>query len=294
MVYYRSNTPRCLGAGRGAPRNENGAVTFLPAKSMRMSKLELLTRWGFAARGLTYLMVAYLAVRSGRPADGPGALGFVAQGSGRILVGLMAAGFLSYGIWRVTDALSDTEGHGSGEKGAGGRLAAGASGLVHLGLAILAGMLALGERGGSGGDGQQHGTAAALGLPGGSIIVGIAAVTLLAVALWQGVKAWRCTFLRHLSAEAKHEPWAMWLGRAGYSARGLVFLGMAWFLGRAALSADASQAGGLAQVLASEPAPLRIATAAGLALFGLYSLVEARYRRINERGFLASLKRALP
>jgi hypothetical protein len=244
---------------------------------MRMSKLELLTRWGFAARGLTYLLVAYLAVRSGRPADGPGALGFVAQGSGRI-----------------TDALSDTDGHGSGEKGAGGRLAAGASGLVHLGLAVLAAMLALGERGGSSGDGQQQGAATALELPGGSILVGIAAAALLAVGLWQGVKAWRASFLRHLSPEARDEPWAKWLGRAGYAARGLIFLGMAWFLGRAALSADASQAGGLAEVLASEPAPLRIATAAGLALFGLYSLVEARYRRINERGFLASLKRVLP
>jgi hypothetical protein len=257
-----------------------------------MSGMEILTRMGFAARGLTYLIVAYLAVRPGRPTDGPGALGYLAHGSGRVLVGVMAVGFLSYGLWRVVDALANTEGHGSGEKGVGGRLGAGASGLVHLGLAVLAAMLAFGERGGAGGDGQQQGAATALALPGGPIIVGAAAAAFLAVAIWQLVKVWRASFLRHLTAEVKRQPWALWLGRAGYAARGLVFLGVAWLFAKAALSADASQAGGLDDVLASEPDPLRIATAAGLALFGLYSLVEARYRRINERGLAAAMKDA--
>lgn len=257
---------------------------------MHLSALELLTRTGFASRGLTYLIVAWLAVRPGRPQDGPGALGFLAHGGGRLLVGLMAAGFLSYALWRITDALSDSEGHGSDKKGLGARLGAGASGLVHFGLGIVAAMLALGLGGGSGGNGQEQGVATALTLPGGAVIVGVAGAVLLAIAAWQGVKAWRARFLRHLERGVRDRAWVKWLGRIGYAARALVFLGMAWLFAKAALSADASQTGGLSDVLAAEPGPLRMMTAAGLSLFGLYSLVEARFRRINDSGLAANLK----
>lgn len=248
---------------------------------MRLKGFELLTRAGFAARGFTYLIIGYLAVRSGRPEDGPGALGTLAHGSGRVLVGLMALGFLSYALWRLADALLDTEGHGADRKGVGARLAAGASGLAYLTLAGLSAMLALGRQGGSGGDGQEQGAAEALALPGGSLILGVAAAGLLGVALWQGVKAWRARFRRHLDGGARDGHWIIWLGRLGYGARALVFLGMAWLLARAALSANPSQAGGVADVLAAEPGPLRYATAAGLMLFGLFSLVEARHRKIH-------------
>jgi hypothetical protein len=98
------------------------------------------------------------------------------------------------------------------------------------------------------------------------------------VQLW---KVWSCSFLHHLD-EAARRPFAKWLGRIGYAARGVIFLTIAWLLTRAALDHSAAEAGGLEQALDALRGPLQFPVAAGLALFGCYSLVEARYRSIHK------------
>ena len=107
-------------------------------------KYEALTRIGFGARGIMYLLIGYLALRSGRTEDALGAMQWLGSGSGRIVVGLMALGFLGYGLWRLTEAAIDSEGHGSDAKGAVVRAAGVASGLIHLGLSFYAARLAAG------------------------------------------------------------------------------------------------------------------------------------------------------
>ena len=74
----------------------------------------------------------------------------------------------------------------------------------------------------------------------------------------------------------------MWTGRTGYAARGVVFAIMGFFLLQAARSSEASQAGDMGEALTSLPDTLQKVVAAGLFLFGLFSLVEARFRRIND------------
>jgi hypothetical protein len=81
-----------------------------------------------------------------------------------------------------------------------------------------------------------------------------------------------------------------WLGRAGYAARGVVFVAIAWFLFQAASKGDAGEAGGMAEALDSFPDALATAVAAGLLLFGVFSFVEARFRRINDPRVLDRLK----
>jgi hypothetical protein len=76
------------------------------------------------------------------------------------------------------------------------------------------------------------------------------------------------------------------------SARGLVFLIMGWFFVQAGFASDASQAGGMGAVLESLSGGVRMIVALGLLLFGLFSLVEARYRRINDPNVLGRLKGA--
>ena len=98
------------------------------------------------------------------------------------------------------------------------------------------------------------------------------------VQLW---KAGSCSFLDHLD-EAAQRPAAKWLGRIGYAARGIIFLTVGWLLAKAAIDHNAVGAGGLEQALDALRGPLEIPVAAGLALFGLYSLVEARYRTIHK------------
>jgi hypothetical protein len=64
---------------------------------------------------------------------------------------------------------------------------------------------------------------------------------------------------------------------------------MAYSLLTAAQQDRAEQAGGTGEALGSLPAGLQAAVAVGLAFFGLFSLVEARYRRITDPQVLERL-----
>src|SRR5687768_13001740 len=110
----------------------------------------LLTRVGFAARGLLYLVIGYLALKLGRTEDAGGALEHISREAGGLVLGLLALGFVAYGIWRLVDAAFDTQNKGTDAKGIAGRIAGALSGLIHLGLAFTAVKLASGS--GSGGD----------------------------------------------------------------------------------------------------------------------------------------------
>lgn len=245
-----------------------------------MSAFEAATRLGFAARGLLYALIGYLALRSGRTEDAGGALDYLASGSGRAIVAAMAAGFLCYGIWRVLDAWLDSEGRGKDAKAIGVRLAGAGSGFIHLGLGGAAALAALHLGGGSGGDTPEAGAAVALRVPGGEWLLYFAAAILCGVGIHQFRKAWMLKFLRHLKPEAARRTWVAWLGRAGFAARGIVFLVMGWLLVRAAQAHRAAAAGGIDEALGSLPRLAQIAVAAGVLLFGLFSLTEAFYRRI--------------
>ena len=239
-----------------------------------------LTRAGFAARGIMYATIGLLALRSGRAEDGAGALELLQQGAGKTLLAAMAVGFLGYGFWRLSEAAIDTEGHGTDAKGLAVRTGGAISGVVHLGLSWIAATLVLGGEGG--GDGAHTGAAAALRIPGGWALLGVAAGALALVGAYQILRAAKGGFLRRLDRRVASQSWVLWMGRCGYGARGIVFLIMAWFLWKAASQTRASAAGGVGEALASLPEGLRMGVAVGFLLFGLFSLVESRYRRIND------------
>lgn len=254
------------------------------------NKIEMMTRIGFAARGIMYMLIGYLALRLGRTEDGAGALAFIDSGSGKIVLIIMAVGFLFYGIWRLSEAAIDSEGHGSDAKGIAVRLGGAVSGVIHLGLAWVALTLGAGNGGGGGGDTAEQGASTALTFPGGEAALAVAAAILLVTGGYQLVKAIRLGFLKHLEPKVAGQAWIAWLGRAGYLARGVVFVVMANFLWRASRQSDADAAGGMDQALDALPETLQIIVAAGLLMFGIFSLVEARYRRINDPQVLDRLK----
>lgn len=81
------------------------------------------------------------------------------------------------------------------------------------------------------------------------------------------------------------QTWAVRLGRLGIAARGIVFTVIGFFLIQAAKQSDASQAKGFGEALASlEQNPfgpwILGLVALGLISYGIYSVVEARYREI--------------
>ena len=259
--------------------------------------LEALTRVGFAARGILYIVIGYLALRTGGAIDNDDALNFLRSGAGQFGLGVMAIGVLAYGVWRISEALIDTEGHGADMKGIAIRIGGGISGLIHLGLSYYSARLAMGSEAGArsgGGGGASEGASTALGLPGGEALLTVAAIAIAATGLFQLIKAVKLGFLKHLDQAVAHKAWIAWTGRAGYTARGIVFLIVGWFLWNAARHASAAEAAGTGKAMAALPEGLRILVAAGFVLFGVFSIVEARYRTINDPDVVSRLKGLRP
>lgn len=255
--------------------------------------LEHVARLGYGARGAVYCLVGGLAVLAavgsgGQTGGSTDALtSLLTKPFGRIWLGVIALGLLSFAIWRLVESGTDADRHGTSAKGLAVRVGHAISGLINAGLAISAFQLALGRHG-SGGDGQsaQDWTAWLLSQPLGQWLTGLIGLILIGVGLGFLKKGWAGDVLRHLSLPSQAHRWAVPVGRLGFAARGIVFALIGGFLVLAAVHSRSSQVKGLGETLnfiRTQPFGwvLLAVTAAGLFAFGVFSLVQARYRRID-------------
>ena len=126
------------------------------------------------------------------------------------------------------------------------------------------------------------------GWPAGVWIVGIAGGVMIGVALYQGYRGITKKFLDDSKVErdgATVKEWIGWLGTVGHLARMVVFGLIGIFLIKAAVDYNPRAAvgldGALAKIVHRSYGPLALGVvAAGLVAFALYSLSDARYRRI--------------
>jgi hypothetical protein len=124
-------------------------------------------------------------------------------------------------------------------------------------------------------------------VPGGNWLVWLVAIGIGGFGVYQLYRAARAKLGKQLSqgeARADVGSWVIWVSRVGIAARGLVFMAIAWLLGRAAASHDPSRAGGIGDALASLAQLGRFPYAAiggGLMAYGVYQLLNARYRRMS-------------
>jgi hypothetical protein len=251
----------------------------MPADLAGESKFQRWTRVGFVARGLLYIVIGVLVLGTGRTEDLTGALEYLGHGIGRLLLAVLALGMGTYGLWRFADAAFGIENMGSDGKAMSKRAAAGLIGAIYLYLAYKAAHILLDGNAGASSTQQQADTL--LDLPGGIVVLGLAALMLAVAGGMQLKKAASCSFLRRLD-DAAREPLVKWLGRIGYASRGIIFLAVAFLIGRAALDGRGNEAGGMEQALDLLSGPLLYAVGAGLMLFGLFSIIEARFRRIHD------------
>ncbi|ATY31456.1 DUF1206 domain-containing protein [Sphingomonas psychrotolerans] len=251
-------------------------------------------RLGFAARGLVYLLVGWFALDAARlgsaPADNQEAMGsLLDKPLGHILVAAIAVGLAGYALWRLSEAVLDPERRGSEPKALVERIGFGWSALVHAFLAVYAGRLALHFTRPETNPSEERARSWSgwlLDQPGGEWWLGLAGLLLIAGAGAQAWKAYRGSFVRELAGDVPLPRYVCLAGQIGYAARAVVFLLIGWFLVHAAFEASPDQAGGIGQALRTlreQPqGPLLLAVVAvGLMLFGVYSLVEARFRRIR-------------
>ncbi|MEO8175655.1 MAG: DUF1206 domain-containing protein [Sphingomicrobium sp.] len=244
----------------------------------RESKFQSLTRLGFVARGLLYMIIALLLIGTGRTEDVTGAIDYLGGNYGRLLLLLLAAGLGAYGLWRMADAALGMESGRHHWRATGRRIGSALIGAIYLYLAWLAGWALLLGR--SGGRSPRVYERMLLDMPLGQTLLAIAGIVLTVAGVFQLFMSRSCIFMAPLRDNAQR-PWVRWLGRIGYAARGIIFLAAAFLIARAASLNSVADAGGMEQALDLLSGPIQFAVAGGLVLFGAFSLIEARYRRIH-------------
>jgi hypothetical protein len=277
---HASRSTRPLGSARVA------GTSFVQSPAF-----EGLSRAGFVARALVYAIIGILALKlalgqGGKLTNQQGALRTVAhQPFGKLLLTLVAVGLGGYSLWRLVRA-----GIGHGPEGSDTgfeRLAALASGIAYGALCVLAVEILMGAGGGSSAS-PKKAAAGIFGWPAGTWIVGIAGAVMIGVALYQGYRGITKKFLDDSKVEEMGPVMKQWisrLGTVGHLARMVVFGLVGVFLMKAAIEFNASKAvgldGALAKVVHRSYGPVLLGiVAAGLIAFALYSLSDARYRRI--------------
>jgi hypothetical protein len=256
----------------------------------RSSAFEWFARAGLAARGLIYGIVGVLALElalgeGGETTSQQGALKEIAQQPfGKALLIATAIGLAGYATWRFVRAAL---GHGKEtDDDTVERVGGVVSGVGYALLCVAAIDILIGSSGGSGGASQT--TGGVLSWPGGPWIVGVAGALTIGEGLHQGYKGIAKEFLAKSKTEQMSpgvESTFTKLGIFGHLARMVVFMLIGYFLLKAAIDYNPDAAvtldGALATLAQAAYGPLALGVvAAGLLSFGLYSLADARYRRV--------------
>jgi len=255
-------------------------------------------RAGFAARGIVYVIVGWLALLeafgggAGAP-DKQSALVAISQlPLGTLLLGVVAVGLFGYAAWSLIRSIFDPERLGHAASAVFARVGFAVAGVSYGGLALGAARFALGSEttAGQGSDAStQDWTARLLNAPFGPPLVIAIGALLIGIAAVELIRAYTASFLNDLSlgvVRAEVRRWVERVGRIGLTARGVVFGVIGIFLIQASLQRDAGQAiglGGALQRLAEQPYGdiLLGVVAVGLGMYGLFSLVQARYGRLK-------------
>jgi hypothetical protein len=255
---------------------------------------EVLTRTGFVARGVIYAIIGGLAIQvatqttAKTPTNQKGALETInKQPLGHWLLIVVAAGLGAYAIWRFVQAYAGRGPEGGGDASTFGRISAAASGCAYLAMCALAVSILIGSSSQS--SSSPHKSAAGvLGWPGGQWIVGIAGAIFVGVALYQGYKGLSRKFLDDDKTEEMGPLVKRWItisGVIGHLARMVAFGLIGVFVIKAAVDYAPQKAVGLDGALEKLARQtygtfLLAVVAAGLIAFGIFSIAEARYRRI--------------
>jgi hypothetical protein len=255
--------------------------------------IERLARFGLVAQGISFGLVAVLAIEvalgmGGKATDRQGALERIGHDSfGRVIVLVLAVGFGAYALWRLAQVFlgHDVEEPG-GEKKWGKRLGSLGKAAIYAGLCWTA--ISILRGGGSNSNEEREATRGVLGWPAGRWLVLAIAVAIGCAALWnlyRGVSGRYKKQLKTGEMSARELRWTTRIAVVGLLARAVVFGIVSWFFFKAAIDYDPNQArgpDGALRKLAHEPYGewLLAVVATGLMAYGLFCLIQARYREV--------------
>ena len=249
---------------------------------------------GLVARGVVYVVFGLIAFdlatgdHSGKPSS-QGALTEMAQQPyGTWLLGVVALGLFAYAVACALGAIRGRGGKKAGESDTKDRVMDAGRAVINASLAVYTVKILLDGRSSSGsGNTESKATAMVLDWPGGQVIVAVIGLAIIAAGIAQWRKAYKQKFTEGLALEQasdKTRRVVTKLGTVGYVARGIVFALVGWFLRERRHRLQPGRGGrrrrGPARLAGKAYGPWVLGfVGIGTIAFGVWSAVEARYRK---------------
>ncbi|MGV9456120.1 DUF1206 domain-containing protein [Streptomyces sp. NPDC003635] len=267
-----------------------------PAESKATASVtEGAARAGLAARGVIYLLVGALALQIAfgdrqQQADRQGALTEVSDKPlGSVLLWALGIGLVGMALWRLSEAIFGSVGKDGRKPHKRGLALVRCLFYSFVAFSVLRFAASGGQEGGKSGDKESRDiTATALELPAGQWLVAAGGVGIVIAGVWIGVQAIRRSYhdkLKLGEMSRTERRLADVTGVGGGVARGVVFTTLGAFAVQAAVDYEPDRAKGLDDTLRTFADTalgpwLLVVVAFGLVLFGIFSFVLARRRRV--------------
>ncbi len=255
--------------------------------------VRIIARCGYIAKGVVFLIIGVLAFLAAADLGGNNvgtkeAITHLAtQPFGGFMLGLLSLGLLAYAVWRLLQALIDTEDLGIGLRAIAARLGFLISSGIYISLSLYSFNLL--RNAATGNTSTTDRTAELMSHPGGIYLVFAVGVAFAGIGVRQIWRAITRSYLDNwhmIEMSATQRRLAEAATRWGLSARGVVFMIIGGLLCLAAVRTDPSKAEGLAgalNMLARQPfGPWLLgAVALGLIAYAIYCFVNARFRDVS-------------
>jgi Domain of Unknown Function (DUF1206) len=257
------------------------------------TSLAMVARVGLIAYGAVHLLIAWLALQiawglaGNQSADTSGAMKTLAdQPFGRILLWLVAVGLIALALWQSTQAIWGYR-NSEGTQRIGKRITSAAKAAAYTALGVSAISIALGSQESSS-QTQQQATSGVLAWPGGRVLVVAAGLVIIGVGVASVVKGVKQSFSEEINTSSMSpavRKGVTRMGQVGYVAKGAALGVVGGLLSYATLTFDPQKAQGLdgaLQTILAQPFGrfLLTAVALGFLAFGLFAILQARYRRM--------------
>ena len=262
------------------------------ARAADSKPVQMLGRVGLAGYGVVNLLLAWLATQvafgaseNEAEAGKGGALQRIAEEPwGKGLLWVIGISLFALALWQLSEAIWGRKSH---DGGAIKKVAHVAEALAFGVLGFSAVRIAAGNSSGGSNKQQAGFTAKVLDAPGGQILVVVVGLVVLGAAGYLVVKGVKKKFLKDLDlarASQATRRTTERLGQAGYMAVGVGYAIVGVLIIVAAIKHDPEKATGLDTALATlaeQPygTILLVIVALGLAAYGIYCFLDARFRK---------------
>lgn len=258
--------------------------------------VEALARVGLVAYGVVHILIGWAALAiawagSRDPADTSGAMRtLAAQPFGRGLLVVVSVGLLALAVWQITEAIWGCRDRKAGFKRRRKQTSSAGKAIFYgaLGVSAASWVVRGGNGSSSSAEAQQERTSGVLSWPGGQTLVVLAGFVIIGIgisSIRRGVVKSFCKELNLGGVSAATKEAITRLGQVGHIAKGIALGAVGAVLAYAAWNFDPAESRGLDGALrkiVEQPygAVALTMVAFGLMAFGLFAIVQSRYRRM--------------